>query len=400
MEVDELVLLMNQFVFDGDWKWQIEHTMKFGSEEQKKEDIPLIKEMREKYKDGIPKEFQMQNLYAQSSEEIKKKVTITDEEEEYSEILSLIEAGLAIAAGNGKTTDFELIESLKLLKQNIEFGTKNIDETGVAIKFMLLPGLQEQQITRHEVALCIQYFIKMAKNIRSERGKRSFVTELRRRADEIEGKMKEEMEESDAAYDEFENKEIDEKYEYLMSVKEPDEHEWIESELHFLGIMLTRDEDYEKAEKLFKKGTLMFPQDPFFHHDMGMLNWIMSNFKESEKWFVEAQNKSKDHEQSSEFDLFLASIEKNLASVRNGEEFKEEEEEPDEDAFWEEESFAETLDSSNPEKMKTFHKKHDEDLNFSCRSCSAKISTHNKDWHSGMCDDCFEKNAHKASRQE
>ncbi len=62
------------------------------------------------------------------------------------------------------------------------------------------------------------------------------------------------------------------------------------------------------------------------------------------------------------------------------------------DDFWEENSFAETLSSEEAkEKMKTFHKKHDEDMNYNCRACNRKISVHNKDWHNGMCDDCFDK---------
>ena len=52
--------------------------------------------------------------------------------------------------------------------------------------------------------------------------------------------------------------------------------------------------------------------------------------------------------------------------------------------------FAETLSSKDlKEKMETFHKKHNEDMNFSCKKCNKTISTHNKDWHNGMCDDCF-----------
>ena len=60
------------------------------------------------------------------------------------------------------------------------------------------------------------------------------------------------------------------------------------------------------------------------------------------------------------------------------------------DGMWAKGAFAETLDSREAkEKMKTFHKKHDEDMNFNCRQCNKKISAHNKDWHDGMCDDCF-----------
>ena len=58
--------------------------------------------------------------------------------------------------------------------------------------------------------------------------------------------------------------------------------------------------------------------------------------------------------------------------------------------FWEEGYFTETLSSSElNEKMKTLHKKHDEEMNFSYRKCGKKISAHNKDWHGAMCDRCF-----------
>lgn len=64
----------------------------------------------------------------------------------------------------------------------------------------------------------------------------------------------------------------------------------------------------------------------------------------------------------------------------------------EENSFWEEGSFAETLSSDEAEeRMKTFHKGHDEDMNFNCKECNRKISTHNKDWHAGMCDGCFDK---------
>ena len=64
---------------------------------------------------------------------------------------------------------------------------------------------------------------------------------------------------------------------------------------------------------------------------------------------------------------------------------------PKSESFWEEGYFAETMSSAEMnEKMKTFHKKHDEDMNFDCDKCGKKISAHNKDWHGGMCDTCFD----------
>ncbi|MBI3413452.1 MAG: hypothetical protein HY051_05235 [Candidatus Aenigmarchaeota archaeon] len=66
--------------------------------------------------------------------------------------------------------------------------------------------------------------------------------------------------------------------------------------------------------------------------------------------------------------------------------------EEEENSLWSAGEFAETMSSSDmEEKMKTFHKKHDENVDFNCKKCNAKISAHNKDWHGGMCDDCFNK---------
>ena len=63
-----------------------------------------------------------------------------------------------------------------------------------------------------------------------------------------------------------------------------------------------------------------------------------------------------------------------------------------EDDFWSEGSFAETTSPEDMQKkMRTFHMKHDEEMDYNCSECSNKISAHNKDWHAGMCDGCFDK---------
>lgn len=73
----------------------------------------------------------------------------------------------------------------------------------------------------------------------------------------------------------------------------------------------------------------------------------------------------------------------------------EEEPENEEESLWEEGAFIETLGPNDiKEKMKTFHKKHNKDMNFRCKKCNKKISAHNKDWHNGMCDDCFNREYH------
>ena len=63
-----------------------------------------------------------------------------------------------------------------------------------------------------------------------------------------------------------------------------------------------------------------------------------------------------------------------------------------ENDFWSEGYFAKTMSSEDMKgKMRTFHMKNDEEMNFNCKSCNVKISAHNKDWHDDMCDDCFNK---------
>lgn len=65
------------------------------------------------------------------------------------------------------------------------------------------------------------------------------------------------------------------------------------------------------------------------------------------------------------------------------------------DGLWEEGAFAETLGPIDMEKkMRTFHMKHDAEMNFNCSKCEVKISAHNKDWHNGMCDECFDEHVY------
>ena len=60
--------------------------------------------------------------------------------------------------------------------------------------------------------------------------------------------------------------------------------------------------------------------------------------------------------------------------------------------FWKRGNFIQRLSADDHnERMKTFHKKHEEDMKFNCKDCQKKISAHNKDWHNGLCDDCFDR---------
>ena len=63
-----------------------------------------------------------------------------------------------------------------------------------------------------------------------------------------------------------------------------------------------------------------------------------------------------------------------------------------EDEFWAEGSFIESVSLEEMKlKERTIDMKHNEEMNYNCKQCNVKISAHNKDWHAGMCDTCFNK---------
>lgn len=66
--------------------------------------------------------------------------------------------------------------------------------------------------------------------------------------------------------------------------------------------------------------------------------------------------------------------------------------------LWGEGCFAESISPGEvEEKKRTISMKHDEEMIFNCKECDAKISAHNKDWHAGMCDSCFNKKFDKSN---
>ena len=63
-----------------------------------------------------------------------------------------------------------------------------------------------------------------------------------------------------------------------------------------------------------------------------------------------------------------------------------------EENLWEEGGYVKKIKPEEMEdKMRTFSMGHDEEMNFNCKDCNAKISAHNKDWHEELCDSCFNK---------
>lgn len=64
----------------------------------------------------------------------------------------------------------------------------------------------------------------------------------------------------------------------------------------------------------------------------------------------------------------------------------------DENSFWAEGTYIESVSpAERKRKERTIHMKNDEEMNYDCKQCHIKISAHNKDWHAGMCDNCFDK---------
>lgn len=61
-----------------------------------------------------------------------------------------------------------------------------------------------------------------------------------------------------------------------------------------------------------------------------------------------------------------------------------------EESIWGEGGYAKKIEPEEmKDKMRTFSMGHDEEINFNCKNCNAKMSAHNKDWHEGLCDICF-----------
>ena len=64
----------------------------------------------------------------------------------------------------------------------------------------------------------------------------------------------------------------------------------------------------------------------------------------------------------------------------------------EEESIWSDGVYAETISQNDMKiRMRTFDMKHNEEMDFNCSKCKTKISAHNKDWHNGMCDNCFDK---------
>lgn len=75
------------------------------------------------------------------------------------------------------------------------------------------------------------------------------------------------------------------------------------------------------------------------------------------------------------------------------------EEKNDENSLWAKGAFIESVGPDNDGKMRTFHMSHDEEMEYNCKKCNNKISAHNRDWHDGMCDKCFN-DAHFSEEDE
>jgi hypothetical protein len=75
--------------------------------------------------------------------------------------------------------------------------------------------------------------------------------------------------------------------------------------------------------------------------------------------------------------------------------------ESEENGLWEEGGFIKQMSKEELEKKKkSIDMTHDEDINYNCKKCNRKISLHNRDWHDGMCDECFDETYYPKSKKK
>lgn len=91
-----------------------------------------------------------------------------------------------------------------------------------------------------------------------------------------------------------------------------------------------------------------------------------------------------------DFELPVEKIE--LGSLDSENFDKSENELEDEESFWSEGSYIQSIDADDPgfeEKIKYFDENNDSAKDFKCKKCEAKVGKHNLYWHEGMCNNCF-----------
>ncbi|MBI5073284.1 hypothetical protein HZA99_05700 [Candidatus Woesearchaeota archaeon] len=326
-KAEEMVSFTNYFIFDNDWDWYKKHIEQYGSNEEKEQDIPLLEKMKENYRNSLEKKEERVS-FKDESDETKRKQTISGEESNYSLLLSAIENGMCIVVeDNNDINDFELMTSLKKLKQNIEFGTRDLDRSGVIVKTLLGMPLSAEPRTRHEVALCLQYFIKIIREQRQEFGKHAFVIQLKERSREM---MLDDDNESEEIYFNFIEKETLEQYYFLMSISDPDEYEWADIEFHNVGVSLMKDGKWKETEQLYQKQLKLYSEEFMSYEDYGMFLWRTQMFEEAEKYMIIALQKAEEERNEYPDSLdeeALDYIQKNLNKIKKREECKEDENE-------------------------------------------------------------------------
>lgn len=71
---------------------------------------------------------------------------------------------------------------------------------------------------------------------------------------------------------------------------------------------------------------------------------------------------------------------------------KEENQDLEDYNIWENEALFETISPKDmTDILHTLTMEHNMEMDSNCSVCNTKISTHNKNWHAGMCDACFDK---------
>ena len=361
-------------------------------------------------------------LLRENTDTIKHLKSLLDKEGEYENFLGAVEFSIGENfIQNRKLKDKDVIIMLKNLKKNylqyLNFFNEDLEKN---ILLRLSFELQDRKLTHHELNLVFNYVLWAIDNRSYMQDNQAYVKWIAYTFGLFEAEESEKYEknfkkwaarlgipknkigimllkdtknielgeqEKDNSRIESEFFALDEKEKFGFAVENVDEYPFL---IDMYARELVEANDYQTAERFLKIILEKIPEFPPVEILLGMLYKEMGNNILAEHHLNNANR-------------MLAEVPDEIFAPNIKKEMKEEikrllsnkDNAKGEVDFWDEGTFAETLGPKDiKEKMRTFHMKHDEEMNYDCKRCNEKISAHNKDWHDGMCDECFDKKYH------
>ncbi len=341
--------------------------------------------------------------------ETKKLKSLYQKEEEYSTYLGAVENAIASAyLLNRKLNDTEVIKTLKELKKNYESSSSN------PMKKEILQNLSEatagEPITPHELGLVFDYILWSIDNLNWLPDKQAYVkwiTYAMELMPDVEEKKYVKYIVQWGRRNGLSKKQIDSILLRTDDIEVDDEEQeksQVESEFFAMSTE-------ERISFLMEKGTIHFDLLEEFLFRLGEEN----DWKTIQNVYAEFVNRFPDFvpiytvmyplyinkdktiakkylKQGLEMLEKIPGMPEGLrAAMRKDMEKALKMDRSSSDNLWSNSSFTQSMSPKEMEaKGKTFHMKHDEDMNYNCQKCRTKISAHNRDWHDGMCDKCFD----------